>query len=167
MLQKSWPGLHPSSQAEPGAWTCPRLQRQHHPLRWSHSAIKRPFGELPRCPQKRDPGMEVSAGPWGRSGAGPGPPSCHSEPWGRSLQTDTSCAAAQPWAGLELAVLEDVQGLHLLSGSHPPQQLASSEKGLFPSGARAKGDLTGSRPHPLRLRRHTRSRGSRPGPPGL
>lgn len=44
----------------------------------------------------------------------------------------TSCAAAQPWAGLEPAALEGVQGLHLLSGSHPPQQLASSDKGLFP-----------------------------------
>lgn len=126
----------------------PRLQRKRHPRRWSHSAIKWPCGELPRSSQKRDSGLEVSSRAPGEGleqglarqavTLGPGAGACRRTP---------AVQLHNPGPAWNVA-LEDVQGRHLLSGSHPPQQLASSEEGLFPSegGARAKGDRIGGRP---------------------
>lgn len=170
VLQENWPrGCTPQARQS----QAPGVTGQAPPAaaskgtacaRWSHSAIKWPIGERPRRTQGSGPGLEVSTGSGGGSGAGPGPPSCHSRPWGRSLQTDTSCVDPLHSPGLAWNPLP--------SGTHPPPATRSKLKRCVSpqEWSRSKGRSHG-RPdcgsHPLRLHRGTHTAMHHIGTPGL
>lgn len=144
--------LRPDSQAEPGA----RVTRQHGPEAAVNAPLATGGATAPssgRSQNSREGFRNEVQGsqPFLALGEGLklglGPSSCHSEPCGRSLQTDTSCPGKRHNSGLAWNRLPQrmLRGRFCNPARSPPATY-SKQKVCFPNrvGPEERGDLMGS-----------------------